>query len=675
MADSGLGFLGAALSGFGGGSVGGAVVHLLLDTKQFDAGLKSSEAKLTGASTSMGSRLKTLGPAMAAVGAAAAIGIGVKAVQAFNESEQAIAQTNAVLKSTGGIAGVTGAQVTNFAERMQQLTTFSDEEVRSAENLLLTFTKIGKDVFPETTQAVLDMSTALGQDLKSSSIQLGKALNDPVKGVTALQRVGVALTAEQRDQIATMVEQNDLLGAQKVILGEVATEFGGSAKAAAKTFGGQLKILANQFNDVLEVLGKFVVSIGRQLIPVIKSIVPVLQFAAYNANLLLIAFAGFATVKWILPFLDAMAVKMAALGGASLTAQVGISRVFLGFGRVVPVVTGAVAGLAVAHKKLDSEAARAAAQLRKNITYLIANRDAGQSWQSTLDEMASTGGRVSEQIAGVGAATRQFTQELAHGTIGQDQFNAALQHFAQNDDPKRAAELLTTVLNSLNGQMRLGVISAPEYRSALIALGLTPKEVAGQFDNLRVHVNQAGRTIRNFAGMTGAELKDFRGSARTSLNFVEASFEDLIGASHKSATGILRNLRRALKAQEGFAENSSRFLGEVRKDFGPKMQAAAEQMVAILAQSGQDGADEMKALAGASDDQIAQILQTFRKGREGANRMVDRIANIASAVNNLPSSKTINIRLNVTATGSGSTASDKNIAKALASELIRAQTP
>jgi len=30
------------------------------------------------------------------------------------------------------------------------------------------------------------MSTAMGQDLKSSAIQLGKALNDPIQGVAAL---------------------------------------------------------------------------------------------------------------------------------------------------------------------------------------------------------------------------------------------------------------------------------------------------------------------------------------------------------------------------------------------------------------------------------------------------------------------------------------------------------
>src|SRR6185295_13432206 len=75
-------------------------------------------------------------------------------------------QLNQVLKSTGGIAGVTATQATNLAQAFANTTRFSDDAVLSGENMLLTFTKIGKDVFPLATQTMLDMSQALGQDLK-----------------------------------------------------------------------------------------------------------------------------------------------------------------------------------------------------------------------------------------------------------------------------------------------------------------------------------------------------------------------------------------------------------------------------------------------------------------------------------------------------------------------------
>lgn len=184
---------------------------------------------------------------------------GVASVKAFMESEDAIAQTNAVLKSTGGIAGVTAEQVDQLASSLQKVTKFSDEDIRSGENLLLTFTKIGKDIFPQATEVMLDMSSALGQDLKSSAVQLGKALQDPILGVTALRRVGVNFSEAQRDVIENLVKTGRAAEAQKLILQELQTEFGGSAKAAGETFAGKLAILKNSFNDVQEAVGKAIV--------------------------------------------------------------------------------------------------------------------------------------------------------------------------------------------------------------------------------------------------------------------------------------------------------------------------------------------------------------------------------------------------------------------------------
>jgi len=192
------------------------------------------------------------------VAGAAATAFGVVSVKAFSESEDMIAQTNAVLKSTGGIAGVTAQEVEKLASALEKTTKFSDEEVRSAENLLLTFTSIGKDIFPEATKTVLDMSTALGQDTKSSAIQLGKALQDPIVGVTALRRVGVNFSESQQEVIKNLVETGRKAEAQKLILKELGTEFGGSAEAAGGTFAGALAKLKNQFNNVQEAIGGFI---------------------------------------------------------------------------------------------------------------------------------------------------------------------------------------------------------------------------------------------------------------------------------------------------------------------------------------------------------------------------------------------------------------------------------
>ena len=121
---------------------------------------------------------------------------------------------------------------------------------------MLTFKNIrneagkGNDIFNQTTGIMADMSVALGQDTNSSAIQLGKALNDPIKGITALSRVGVSFTEGQKDQIKSLVESGKRTKAQKLILRELNSEFKGSAEAAGKTLPGRLNILRETFNNL-----------------------------------------------------------------------------------------------------------------------------------------------------------------------------------------------------------------------------------------------------------------------------------------------------------------------------------------------------------------------------------------------------------------------------------------
>lgn len=210
--------------------------------------------KLEGLAGGVAKFAKVAAVGMAAAGAAATA-FGVISVKAFTESEDVMAQTEAVIKSTGGAAGVTAEQAQKLASSFQNVTKFSDETVQSGENILLTFTNIGKDIFPQATETMLNMSQALGQDVKSSAIQLGKALQDPIQGVTALRRVGVNFNDAQQETIAKLVETGRAGEAQAMILKELQTEFGGSAKAAGETFAGKLTILKNKFNDIQEAVG------------------------------------------------------------------------------------------------------------------------------------------------------------------------------------------------------------------------------------------------------------------------------------------------------------------------------------------------------------------------------------------------------------------------------------
>ena len=222
------------------------------------------ERGMTGLAA-IGGGILTAGFAAAAAGAVALGGFLYESVQEAMAAEKVQAQLNAVLQSTGGAAGVTADMVNKLAGELQNLTPYGDDAIVSAQNMLLTFTNIGKDVFPDATKTVLDMSTALGQDLQTSAMQLGKALNDPINGITALRRVGVTFTDDQEAMIKKMVESGDVMGAQKIILEELQKEFGGSAEAAGKTFAGQLEILKNNLGDIKE-------SIGGALLPVLREL-------------------------------------------------------------------------------------------------------------------------------------------------------------------------------------------------------------------------------------------------------------------------------------------------------------------------------------------------------------------------------------------------------------------
>jgi len=229
---------------------------VLIKDTGVESKLDSIDKKASGVSKGMGLSFGNIASAALKVGAVIGAGLGIKdMIDKASAGQLKLAQMDSVLKSTGGAAGMTKDELLKLADAQGKLTLFSKGANIETENLLLTFTNIGQKTFPDALSAVNDMSTALGQDTKSSAIQLGKALNDPIKGITALSRVGVSFTEEQKKQIEAMQKAGDTAGAQTIILKELQKEFGGSAEAAGKTFPGQLQILRNQISGISSQMG------------------------------------------------------------------------------------------------------------------------------------------------------------------------------------------------------------------------------------------------------------------------------------------------------------------------------------------------------------------------------------------------------------------------------------
>lgn len=272
-----------------------AFVRLRPDTSKFGPELKA-KTEATAATTGKSAGKKFGGSMVAGIGGVLAAGAVVGFFKgAFDEAREAARigkLTEAVIKSTGGAAHVTAAQVDRLATRLSNLSGVDDELIANSENVLLTFTKVrneagkGNDIFNQGTEAALNLSAALGTDLQSATILVGKALNDPVKGLTALQKAGIQFTAEQKEQIKAMVASGDTMGAQKIILGELTTQFGGAAKAAADP-AKKAQVAWSNFQEM----------VGTKLLPVIEKL---LGFIIKQQ-------------KWLFPLAAAIGVATAAL--------------------------------------------------------------------------------------------------------------------------------------------------------------------------------------------------------------------------------------------------------------------------------------------------------------------------------------------------------------------------
>jgi hypothetical protein len=262
--------------------------------------IDASAGKLEGRFSKLDTGAKKIGGGMAhaagtiakvgAVAGAVAVGGGIalltKAFTAgsasLEELNQVQGRTAAVIRSTGGAAGQSTGDIRKLAEEMENLSTNDDKAVQGAENMLLTFTGIGPKAFRPATQAVIDLNAAMGggdEGLQHTAIQVGKALNDPIKGVGALSRVGVSFTAQQKAQIKTLVDHNKTLDAQKIILAELNKEFGGQGKV----FGTGPAAEARRLADAEEDLSR---SFAEKLAPAVSNVRRALTGALANPGVI-----------------------------------------------------------------------------------------------------------------------------------------------------------------------------------------------------------------------------------------------------------------------------------------------------------------------------------------------------------------------------------------------------
>lgn len=203
--------------------------------------------------------------------ATAIVNLGKKSIEAADVQEKAVAKVDNIVRQTGEAAGFTTSQLEDMAKELQKNSLLGDEQIlNDVTAQLLTFTKVTGETFDRAQVAAMDLATVVDTDLRSNTIQLGKALNDPIKGVTALSRAGVMFSDEQKETIETLQQSGDLLGAQNIILTELEAQYGGAAKAASEAGLGGFQRLSNAFQDLLEPMGRAIIDLGDTFLPILN---------------------------------------------------------------------------------------------------------------------------------------------------------------------------------------------------------------------------------------------------------------------------------------------------------------------------------------------------------------------------------------------------------------------
>lgn len=358
------------------------------------SGVKKELGGVKGMLAGVQDRANRVGKSMRNIGAGMSLGVtapiaamGKQMVGLYDTQMKAEAAVGTAIKSTGGAAGKSLSDLKDLASGLQEITVFGDEDIlRNVTAPLLTFTKIHGEVFGQAQETVLDYATLMKTDLSTASVMVGKALNDPIKGVAALGKAGVQFTDDQKGMIKSLVEGGDAAGAQALVLKELQFQFEGQARAAALTPLGQWDQLSGLIGDVKEQLG--------------EQIVPFLKPVAVQAK---------AAIKWLGDLSPEVKRNIVVIGG--LAAAVG--PLVAGMGLLVMGVTAVGGAFATMGALLLANPLFLAIAVMAGGAYLIyRNWDGIDSWfERKFGSLHSLAGNFSSWMSGKFSVDQQAARD------------------------------------------------------------------------------------------------------------------------------------------------------------------------------------------------------------------------------------------------------------------------
>jgi len=178
-----------------------------------------------------------------------------KVASATIEAERASLRLDAVLKATGQSAGITRGELNAMAEDLKGKSPFDDDEIRKGLASLLRFRNIQLDVFREAARLAPDLAAALDTDVTAAYTRLGRALEDPEKGLRALREAGLNVTSALDRVKKVMAETGDVAAAQRIVLEELQKSVGGAAAGENAGLYGSVKAVGKAWDDWMKAVG------------------------------------------------------------------------------------------------------------------------------------------------------------------------------------------------------------------------------------------------------------------------------------------------------------------------------------------------------------------------------------------------------------------------------------
>jgi hypothetical protein len=624
---------------------------------------------------------------VAAVGGIAVGVIGKHLVNAALESQKAMKQTEAIILATGGAANVTAGQVAKLSDILSKQTGVDDELIQKSANLLLTFKQVqnvagdGNQIFDRAVQAALDLGNVFGST-DAAAKQLGKALADPVKGITALKKAGINFTDAQKAQIKTLVESGKTLDAQKLILKEVESQVGGTAKATATDFD-RMKVAVENVGEslgalllpVLEKMSQFVMT---NVLPVFENFASIVGAEGVGAGLNYLAgsainalgkmnmfgkivtglVAGFVALRVAT---TAYTITMGVLKVVTELSSGSLSMLItrLGQAKIAMIAAGGITALlsiaAILYGQYASQKAKAA---QKTIDFTNALLAEGTAQSDAFKELTKNNSQMKIAVAALGdmgismADVTEYTQK---GTGKFKPYVDALKildattgtTLNKMDAYAKAIGIAATATTSAGGSMSFGLsefarmakIANAEAGNTSAVMALLGKIGIKSAEDVNTGASTLETAKEKFAKFTAA-LKGY-GSEQKQLSSATKSIE----TANRSLTAAIlgtANANTKLTASQAAVTKAQDNFNNVTKGYGSaSKQAAAAQ--STFSQAQRDGvragialADAQQAVVAAqrnlADLQKAADPRTIQEGQDAVTEATYRVSDAEAAL-------------------------------------------